>query len=209
MGRIVLVTGGARSGKSGWAERLAVAAAGSGEAAYLATAEVVDEEFRARIADHRTRRPGCFRTYEEPLLIADRVREVAGRHRVVLIECLTTWLGNVFHHLPAAERDLFIDRQLDGLLGGRPSPAVAAAPDLRTALARAETPAFRCGVDELLAGGGGGILILVANELGLGLVPADAVSRAYRDAHGRLNQRLAAAADFVYLVVAGIPRRLA
>jgi adenosylcobinamide kinase/adenosylcobinamide-phosphate guanylyltransferase len=217
MSKIVLVTGGARSGKSRLAERMAaeIAAVDGGQVGYVATGEPLDDEFRARIEAHRGRRKEQFKTYEEPLAIADLLGEIGDRHRVVIVECLTTWLGNVFHHVAADERDDFVERHLDGMLGAfgkgptRESTRISAT-RVRERLLTAQNLHFLSTVEELfISRAEHRVLILVANELGFGLVPTDEVSRAYRDAHGWMNQRLAAAANYVYLVVAGVPTRIA
>ncbi|MDA8099328.1 MAG: bifunctional adenosylcobinamide kinase/adenosylcobinamide-phosphate guanylyltransferase [Nitrospiraceae bacterium] len=91
--RIVFITGGARSGKSGFAERMAAEA--SGKRAYLATAQALDQEMVERIAHHRKRRGDAWDTYEEPLAVAELVRKLAGRYDVLLLDCLTLWLSNI------------------------------------------------------------------------------------------------------------------
>ena len=162
---LTLVLGGARSGKSAYAESL-VAGAG---AVYVATAEAIDDEMRDRIARHRARRGAEWTTVEAPLDLAGAVgAQARGADGAgVLVDCLTVWLGNLMH----AGRD--IDREVRTLLE---SIAVTEAP-----------------------------VVLVANEVGLGVVPENALARAFRDHAGRLNQALAARADRVVLVTAGIP----
>ena len=162
---VTLVLGGARSGKSAYAESL-VAAPG---AVYVATAEAIDDEMRERIARHRTRRRGAgWTTVEAPLDLAAALRAHArGGAPGVLVDCLTVWLGNLVH----AGSD--IDR---------------AARSLLESLAAPEVP-----------------VVLVANEVGLGVVPDNPMARAFRDHAGRLNQALAARAERVVFVTAGIP----
>ena len=160
---LTLVLGGARSGKSAYAESLV---AGPG-AVYVATAEAIDDEMGERIARHRARRGGGWTTVEAPLDLAAALRgDVLGASGI-LVDCLTVWLGNLMH----AGRD--IDREAASLLE---SLAVPRAP-----------------------------VVLVANEVGLGVVPDNPMARAFRDHAGRLNQALAARADRVVLVTAGIP----
>ncbi|MFM8747074.1 MAG: bifunctional adenosylcobinamide kinase/adenosylcobinamide-phosphate guanylyltransferase [Aestuariivirga sp.] len=166
MSKIRLVLGGARSGKSRFAESLALHHAGP--RTYLATAEPVDAEMAARIARHRDdRKAGGWTTREAPLDPAAIVREADG---LVLLDCVTVWLGNLMHH----ERDLA--EALDGLCA-----ALAAS--------HAE-------------------VILVSNEVGLSIVPENAMARRFRDAQGLANQRLAALAQEVYFVAAGIPIKI-
>jgi adenosylcobinamide kinase / adenosylcobinamide-phosphate guanylyltransferase len=161
--RLALVLGGARSGKSRYAETL-VEAAGSG--VYLATAAALDAEMAERIRRHRERRGKSWTTLEEPLEIARALTAVAAG-RPVLVDCLTLWLSNVI----AAGRD--VERETDALID---------------ALAHRDAP-----------------VIAVANEVGLGIVPENALARLFRDHAGRLNQRVAARADRVVFMAAGLP----
>jgi adenosylcobinamide kinase / adenosylcobinamide-phosphate guanylyltransferase len=167
---LTLILGGARSGKSRFAERL-VEGAVSG-ATYCATAEPGDAEMAARIAAHRARRDnggrGAFwHTVEAPLAVADAIAAAATPKRPVLVDCLTLWLSN----LMLAERP--IDEEFA---------------TLRAALRDAAGP-----------------IVLVANEVGLGLVPDTPLGRRFRDAAGHLNQEIAALADHVVFVAAGLP----
>lgn len=162
-----LILGGARSGKSALAERLAH---DSGRAVvYLATAEARDGEMRARIDHHRARRPGHWACVEEPLALAAALRGHARADRCVLVDCLTLWLSNLLHDADAAR----FGRERDALL--------AALPTLP------------------------GEILLVANEVGLGIVPLGALSRRFVDEAGRLNQSVAAACERVLFVAAGLP----
>ncbi len=163
---LALILGGARSGKSRRAE--ALAAESGAEIVYLATAEAIDDEMAARIARHRADRADRgWTTVEEPLDLATALAREARPGRVVIVECLTTWLTNVMVH----NRD--VEAACGGLLGWADAP--------------------------------GGPAVLVANEVGLGIVPEHKLARDFRDAAGRLHQDLAARADWVELVVAGIP----
>lgn len=164
-GSVTLVLGGARSGKSRFAEDLAVR---SGlKTVYVATATAHDDEMRARIAEHRARRDGSWTTADAPIELAGAIDAGTAPDRIVLVDCLTLWLSNVM----LAERDLAAD--FDGL---------------GAALSRA-----------------GGPVVLVSNEVGFSIVPDNALARAFRDHQGRLNQRMAAIAERVTLVVAGLP----
>ncbi len=180
--RFILVLGGARSGKSTFAERLA---ANSGRSvAFIATATGSDDEMRERIAHHRATRPTGWQTIEEPLDIALAVQRAAALADVLLLDCITIWLANWMaqqedteHHalLPAGElQDNQALSVVDALLD-----AVASLPANKT-------------------------LITITNEVGLGIVPDYPLGRAYRDTLGYINQRLAQAADRVYLMVAGM-----
>lgn len=166
-GPIVLVTGGARSGKSALAETIA---ARLGEARiYIATAEAGDGEMAQRIARHRDQRGPGWQTVEEPLDLSSALARTEGQG-VRLVDCLTLWLSNRMAQ--------------DGPTG----PAVAA---LCAALRDARGP-----------------VVLVTNELGLGIVPENALARRFRDAHGWMNQAVAAVADEVWMAVSGLPLRL-
>ncbi|MFG1479281.1 bifunctional adenosylcobinamide kinase/adenosylcobinamide-phosphate guanylyltransferase [Xanthobacter sp. V4C-4] len=164
MSRLILVLGGARSGKSGHAERIVTATPGPW--AYLATAEALDREMAERIALHRAQRGDGWHTHDAPLALAAALAALpAGQP--ALVDCLTLWLTN---HL-LAEHDL---------------EAEGAA--LLSALSRRP-----------------GLTVCVANEVGLGIVPDNALARRFRDAAGRLNQIVARQADTVLFMVAGLP----
>ncbi|MDX1432036.1 MAG: bifunctional adenosylcobinamide kinase/adenosylcobinamide-phosphate guanylyltransferase [Gammaproteobacteria bacterium] len=168
MADLSLVLGGARSGKSRYAEsRLA---RHRGQRIYLATAEPGDAEMAARIAAHRRRRGTEWRTVEEPLELAATLALSSAPRTAILVDCLTLWLAN----LMGAKRDL-----------------------------AAETSRLL----EVL-GGLDGTVVLVANEVGLGIVPDNAEARRFRDAAGILHQDIAKIADEVVLVAAGIPLTL-
>ncbi len=181
---VTLILGGARSGKSTLAERLA---AESGRPVlYLATSVPFDDEMRERIAAHRSDRPSGWRTVEEPLRIAAALRDLARPGDLVLLDCLTVWLSNWL---------------LDGLGPDRDPDAPPAADwNVLESAALAETGALLAD-----ARARGVALILVSNEVGMGVVPAYPLGRRYRDALGRINQHAAAHADTVLLTIAGFP----
>ncbi|QHQ33971.1 bifunctional adenosylcobinamide kinase/adenosylcobinamide-phosphate guanylyltransferase [Algicella marina] len=158
-----LVLGGARSGKSGYAE--AQAEALGPVRRYVATAEAGDDEMTARIAAHRARRGAGWQTVETPLDICAQIR--AGGADAVLLDCLTLWLSNLMH------RGRDIEAETEALIAALPN---APAP-----------------------------VLMVSNEVGMGLVPENALARAFRDAQGRLNARVAAAVPRVSFVAAGLP----
>ncbi len=162
---VTLVLGGARSGKSRFAESLAPA--GGLGCIYVATAEPVDDEMAERIAIHRSRRGPAWRTVETPVALASTIERESTPRTWLLVDCLTVWLGNLMHHGldVAAAREALLE-------------ALAAAP---------------------------GPVVLVANEVGLGIVPDNAMARAFRDHAGRLNQAVAEVAGTVFFVAAGLP----
>ncbi|MEA1672536.1 bifunctional adenosylcobinamide kinase/adenosylcobinamide-phosphate guanylyltransferase [Nitrospirillum sp. BR 11163] len=163
---ITLVLGGARSGKSRFAEGLVTALPGPWT--YIATAQAWDDEMRDRIRQHQADRASGWTTVEVPLDLGGVL--AAHGHGPVLVDCLTLWLTNVM----LADRDV---------------PAAMTA--LQAALAACAGP-----------------IVLVGNEVGMGIVPENALARAFRDHAGRLHQRLAAMASQVFLTVAGLPLKV-
>lgn len=182
--QVVLVLGGARSGKSACAERIAQQL---GEPiVFIATAAAGDAEMGARIAAHRAARPASWRTIEATTNLGQALREGAGEGvQTVLLDCLTLLVSN---HLGAAFAE-------DG-------DEEAATEEAAAMEARVQRE-----LDQLLEAvrAADANLVMVSNEVGMGIVPPFPLGRAYRDALGRANQQLAAAADAVYLMVAGIP----
>ena len=165
MSRLTLVLGGARSGKSRFAENLA--RQHGGLRTYIATAEAFDDEMRQRIAKHREQRAGDgWVTIESTLDPAS----VLPRDGLVLLDCVTVWLGNLMHH-------------------GR---------DLRAEVAKLCAALEACPAE----------VILVSNEVGLSIVPENAMARRFRDEQGLANQALAAISDNVYFIAAGLPLKL-
>ncbi len=192
---LILVTGGARAGKSVFAERLAQQLGGDRDVCYLATAEPGDDEMRERITAHRAARPPGWRTIEAPRGLADALARLGNplKVRVVLLDCLTLLVSNV---LLAGERR-GVSPPVNDVTGGltpRRSPEDV-------------WPAVETEVHDLIrfAAQPAVTTVVVTNEVGLGIVPENRLARLYRDLLGRANQRLAAVAAFVYLVVSGIP----
>jgi len=170
---IVLVTGGARAGKSGWAEAEAVRLAGH-DVTFIATAEPRDDEMVVRIAAHRAARPDAWTTIEAPLLVPEAVRGT--RSQVVIVDCLTLWVSNLMFGAGDRSEAAHVVEHVE-----------ERAEELVAALSRHT-----------------GTVIVVTNEVGLGLVPDNPVARAYRDLLGRVNALVARDADRVVLLVAGI-----
>ncbi len=162
--RLTLIIGGARSGKSRFAEGLVAASARPRR--YVATAEAWDDEMRDRIARHRTDRGPAWTTVEAPHDLSPALA-AAPAAEVVLVDCATLWLTN--RMLAGADLTAEADALLDALVA-------CAAP-----------------------------VVVVSNEVGQGIVPDNALARAFRDEQGRLNQRLAGQADLVIAVIAGLP----
>ncbi len=181
MGRLLLITGGARSGKSGYAERL-VADLGA-RIAYLATAAAVDAEMEERITRHQVRRPPSWQTFETPVAPSRVIDAEGERFDAMLLDCLTVMIGN---------------RMLGPELNWN-HPEISALNALEEEI-MAEIEALIRAADAT-----GTSLLIVSNEVGCGVVPPSAMGRFFRDCAGRANQRLAEAADGVVLVAAGIP----
>lgn len=182
MGRLVLVTGGARSGKSRFAEELALA---SGEpVVYLATMEPGDAELRVRVAEHQRRRPDHWQTVEAPIGLAGAVAGIDPA-AMVLVDCLGLWVTNE-------------------LLVAVPDP------DAPGSAFEAVVAKVMAGARETveLQKGRRGLMVAVTNEVGSGIVPMGTLSRAFRDCLGMVNQEFARAADEVHLLVSGIPARI-
>jgi adenosylcobinamide kinase/adenosylcobinamide-phosphate guanylyltransferase len=167
MPEVIYVTGGARSGKSSYALRLAEPYE---RRVFLATAEAFDGEMSDRIAKHKAEREGLFTTIEEPLYIDRALWNLPEGTGVVLLDCLTVWLGNMMHHLGD---EAAISERIDALLGVLRMPP--------------------CDI------------ILVSNEVGMGIVPENAMAREFRDLAGTLNRKVAERATQAFMLCSGIP----
>ena len=169
--RVTFVLGGARSGKSTHAERLAAdyCARNGQSAIYLATGQARDGEMADRIAQHRARRSAVWQTIEAPIDIVTTLTN-APKGTTILVDCLTLWLSNLM------ETDRDLPHEFKRLTDCLQSVA--------------------------------GSVILVANEVGLGIVPDNQLARRFRDHAGLLNQTVAACADQVLFITAGLPMRL-
>jgi len=171
---IELVLGGARSGKSRYAEQQAIAS--ELPVLYLATAEARDSEMQSRIQHHRQRRPVHWQTLEEPIRLADAIRQHAVIGCCLLVDCLTLWLSNVLFDKQGNLQESVFNTERSALLD---------------ALAQCD-----------------GRVIMVSNEVGLGVVAADAMTRRFVDEAGFLHQALVQICDSVVLVTAGLPQKL-
>jgi len=176
---LTIVLGGARSGKSHYAQSLCKS---SSNVIYIATAPAGDDEddpeMRERIARHRADRPAKWQTVEEHLDLSRAVRE-APVDATLLIDCVTLWISNLmweFREMTKAEQEKLILSKIDELI---------------------DVVRRRAGE-----------VVIVSNEVGCGLVPEHPVARAFRDLQGFANQRLARASDNVVLVIAGLPLQL-
>ena len=173
-GKIILVTGGARSGKSLFAEKYALAQ--GGHMAYIATAQIYDQEMKTRVELHRARRANRWQTFEAPYDAHQTMELAAKEANIILFDCLTLYTSNLLLTPNSAdqpeEKYQYIMEQIDKLLvSARASQAT---------------------------------VLFVTNEVGMGIVPDNALARQYRDIAGMVNQKVAACADEVYLVVSGL-----
>ena len=168
---LIFIIGGARSGKSSFAERLAEAE--DGRVLYVATAEALDDDMERRIAKHRQQRPAEWTTVEEPVEIDSVLPTALEGFDVCLLDCLTLWVSNL---LLKMEDEPDVEQQILG-----------SAERLLEVYERSEAT-----------------WIVVSNEVGLGVVPPSRLGAVYRDALGRVNQLVAAKADRVYFMVAGL-----
>ena len=175
MAKIILVTGGARSGKSSFAEKLAKTA--GEKIAYIATAEIWDAEMAERVDLHQKRRPSGWLTFEAPRQAETAIATAASSAEVILFDCLTVYSSNC-------------------LLA---QPDDAAAPVRREAVLE-EVDRLITSAKQVP-----GTVIFVTNEVGDGIVPDNALAREFRDVAGLVNQKVAQAADEVYWVVCGLP----
>ena len=190
MGKLILILGGARGGKSTYAEKIALEQGGP-DVLYVATAEAKDENMGQRIEKHQASRPQEWHTLESPMNVAQAIKSNMQGEKIVLVDCLTVLVSNILLANAGPEDDPFSDPSSDPF-------------DARIeAQALEEAEALIACVDEM-----DGAMIIVSNEVGMGVVPPYELGRAYRDALGRVNQAMAQHACEVYLLVAGLPMRL-
>jgi len=181
--KITFVIGGARSGKSSFALREASKIAGP--KAFIATAEALDDEMKDRIDKHRIERGSDWSSYEEPIRIAGVLSEIKDRYPVIVLDCLTIWLSNVLLQAEMAAGRQTLDEtilEFTDTLGELNSGALKPGPEIQC--------------------------FIVSNEVGMGIVPENNLSRQFRDLAGALHQKVAEIADEVYLVTAGIPIKI-
>lgn len=177
MGKLILIIGGARSGKSTYAQQLAQKS--SNKVAFIATAQALDEDMANRIDNHKKTRPSDWITIEASIGVSQKYRDLGLEMDVVIVDCLTLLVSN------------FMMKEMD---------------NAQIDMANLEFQ-LKQEINELIstARGGDTTWIVVTNEVGLGIVPGDSLSRNYRDILGRVNQWVASVADEVIYMVAGIP----
>lgn len=179
-GKIIFVTGGCRSGKSEFAERLALQSRET--VYYLATGVVTDEEMKERVLQHQQRRPADWHTIEEPYALEQAVAKLKPRQGLLLVDSLSGWMTNLMYHNNLDNWEWDRDREQQALSR------------VKSFLREITEKQLSC--------------IIVGDEVGLGLVPPTKEGRVFRDLNGKANQLVAAGADDVYLVVSGIPVKI-
>ncbi|MEL7567433.1 MAG: bifunctional adenosylcobinamide kinase/adenosylcobinamide-phosphate guanylyltransferase [Dehalobacterium sp.] len=185
MGKSVLVTGGARSGKSRFAEELMKKL--PGPVLYLATAKVFDEEMQYRVEKHRQSRPAEWNTIEAYRDLGKIISDQGKGYQGVLVDCITIMVTNLLFDMPEIQQEDFSRKSMEKVEGIIMEEAAGLVKGIASSNAT---------------------VVMVTNELGSGIVPEYPLARVFRDIAGRVNQYLAAQADEVYLAVCGLPMRL-
>lgn len=183
--RIVLITGGARSGKSSFAEKLASDL--SEKVAYIATAIPFDEGMEDRIKKHKDSRPSYWTTYEIYKDIYKYVEQISEKHDVILLDCVTILVTNLMFENHEINWDTVTREKIDEI-------EMIIKEQINLFIKKLRHTKMKC--------------ILVTNEIGMGIVPENRLSRVFRDIAGRINQFIASNADEVYFTVSGIPMKI-
>lgn len=182
-----LILGGARSGKSRYAQQLAIS---SGlDVTYVATAQAGDAEMQARIQQHKLDRPQHWRSIEEPLKLTETLAAVAADKHCLLVDCLTLWMSNLMH-----EQSLSVEREVQPLSVEREIPTLSVEREIQHLLEQLQKLP--------------GQILLVSNEVGLGITPMNPLARKFIDEVGLLHQRLAQVCGQVVFMTAGLPHYL-
>jgi len=168
--KIILITGGIKSGKSRFALQRAKEC--HGQKTMIATAMAFDKQMRIKIQKHQQERGTEFKTIEEPIYLADTIKIAQAGSVIILVDCVTMWLNNLYHRFPENLED--IENQINKFI---------------EALSHSMTP-----------------IIIITNEVGLGILPDNKLACRYADELGKLNQRMAAISDEVVMLISGIPQ---
>lgn len=172
MNKIILILGGARSGKSSYAIELAKKCGKN--VAFIATCQPLDEEMKERIKSHKSKRPVYWKTFEEPQNISMQLKKIGAKFDAIIIDCLTLFVSNL---LLTKHSDAIIEDEVKKILE-----------IIRT---------IKCKT-----------IIIVSNEVGLGIVPKNKLARRFRDIAGRINQMVAQAANTVFFMLSGLPLKI-
>ncbi|MBN2544328.1 MAG: bifunctional adenosylcobinamide kinase/adenosylcobinamide-phosphate guanylyltransferase [Spirochaetes bacterium] len=216
MNKMIFISGGARSGKSTLAETLTKELnnlfKNNKKIAYIATAELIDKEFEERIEKHKNRRGNSYITYEESINIDLILNEIYQYHNVFVLECLTTWLGNIYHRMENIIYEEFIDDRLNNIFSLFLNKKYSAKDYNQSKMNLVIKSGLNInnGIfnDLFNLNENDKTIILVSNEAGSGIVPDNIAARDFRDMLGRINQITAYMSDFVYHCIYGIPVRL-
>ena len=190
MGQLILILGGVRSGKSTYAEKIAHEQAGD-DVLYVATAEIKDDEMQQRAEKHQASRPASWHTLEAPYNVGRQIQENIAGEKIALVDCITMLVANHLLRASGPKDDAFGEPDDDPFN-----------PEIEAAIIKEAQDLANCAHD------GKADVVIVSNEVGMGVVPSYDLGRAYRDILGRANQEIARHADQVYLLVAGIPMKI-
>ncbi|MGL5440572.1 MAG: bifunctional adenosylcobinamide kinase/adenosylcobinamide-phosphate guanylyltransferase [Filifactoraceae bacterium] len=185
MGKIVLVTGGARSGKSKFAEDYCKKY--SGKVSYIATAQILDDEMRDRVIKHREQRPSNWNTWEVNSNLSIEIDKIAKESSVSLLDCITIMILNLMYINEDMDYTIMTMEEINDV-----------EKSIKDEIDRILDYVSKSKMD----------IVMVTNEVGLGIVPENRLSRIYRDIVGRINQRCGEMADEVYMVTCGIPIKI-
>ena len=178
----ILIIGGARSGKSDYAQELAMSL--PQPVLFVATAEAGDEEMRQRVQAHRKKRPATWKTLEAPASVGDQIRNEIGSIPTVIIDCITLLVNNVFNKHTGPDGEITDSNPIERDLTSEIESLVECMNEVNASF------------------------IVVTNEVGQGLVPASSMSRLYRDMLGKTNRMLAQNMEEVYMMIAGLPVKI-
>lgn len=185
-GRLVLVTGGVRSGKSLFAEHLAATL--GHKVLYLATSEIRDQEMALRVKAHQDRRPSNWSTIEEPIKIKEVISAIGQEYQVVLVDCLTLYISNLMAK--------------NGLMQENDNNDLTVQPEQESIITHEIEQLCSVAKETCVT------TLIVTNEVGWGIVPSYPLGRLFRDLVGQCNQIVAAHSDEVFLLVAGLPIKI-
>lgn len=184
MSKLVLVTGGARSGKSTFAEKCVHEH--NEKTAYIATAIAFDDAMKSRIQKHVNQRPDIWTTFEKPTQVHEIIQEVSKAHKIVLLDCITVLMTNTMFQ-DKLDFDRLTEDEVDEIEASIKEDMIL----LVEAIKKTDLTVY-----------------MVTNEVGAGIVPENRLARIFRDFAGRINQYLASESDEVYFVVSGIPMKI-
>lgn len=187
MGEIIYITGGARSGKSTFGENYIGVNRGERKKIYIATAYVYDDEMRIRVEKHREQRGEGWQTVEKYKNLSEELEKTEGDEKIILLDCITNLVTNFMLEDPDLEWEKIEKERLSAMEASVMEEMKSLVQYIRK---------------------NGHILVLVSNEVGMGIVPDNPLARYFRDIAGRVNQYCAGEADKAYLIVSGLKVKL-